>query len=98
MALGPGQILNGRYRIVRLLGQGGFGAVYRAWDTRLNRACAVKENLDASAEAQQQFGHEAAILANLNHPNLSRVIDYFFLPGQGQYFIMDFIEGDDLQA
>ena len=42
MPLTPGQILHNRYRIVRLLGQGGFGAVYRAWDMNLNGAVAVK--------------------------------------------------------
>ncbi len=97
MPLTQGIILNNRYRIVKLLGQGGFGAVYRAWDINLNRACALKENLDASPEAQAQFGREALILANLNHPNLARVSDYFFIPDQGQYFVMDFVQGDDLQ-
>ncbi len=97
MPLAQGQVLNNRYRVVKLLGQGGFGAVYRAWDMNLSRPCAVKENLDASAEAQAQFSREALILANLNHPNLARVIDYFFVPGQGQYFVMDFVEGEDLQ-
>ena len=96
MPLTPGQILNNRYRIVSLLGQGGFGAVYRAWDLNLSRPCAVKENLDTSPEAQKQFGREAVLLANLSHPNLVRVSDYFFLPGQGQYFVMDFVEGKDL--
>src|SRR5512136_785736 len=98
MPLSTGQILNNRYRIVKPLGQGGFGAVYRAWDMNLDRPCAVKENLDASSEAQTQFVREAKILANLINPNLARVIDYFFIPGQGQYFIMDFVEGADLQA
>jgi serine/threonine protein kinase len=37
MSLSPGQILNNRYRIVRLLGQGGFGAIYRAWDLNMER-------------------------------------------------------------
>ncbi len=96
MPLSTGQILNNRYRVVRMLGQGGFGAVYRAWDINLERPCAIKENLDASPEAQAQFGREARILANLIHPNLARVIDYFFLPSQGQYFVMDYVEGEDM--
>lgn len=96
MALQSGQVLNNRYRIVRLLGQGGFGAVYRAWDVNLNRPCAVKENLDVSPEAQRQFTREATVLANLLHSNLPRVTDHFILPGQGQYLVMDFVEGEDL--
>jgi serine/threonine-protein kinase len=97
MPLSTGHILNSRYRIVNLLGQGGFGAVYKAWDLNLSRPCALKENLDTTPEAQKQFNREAVILANLIHPNLARVTDYFTIPGQGQYLVMDYVEGDDLQ-
>ena len=92
-----GTLLHDRYRIAKLLGAGGFGAVYRAWDIRLNIPCAVKENFDSSPAARSQFATEAAILSKLRHPNLPRVTDYFSLPGQGQYLVMDFVEGDDLQ-
>jgi serine/threonine protein kinase len=95
--LSIGQVVDNRYRINGSLGQGGMGAVYRAEDLRLNRVCAVKENLDPSAEAERQFEKEASILANLNHPNLPRVTDYFIIPGQGQYLVMDFVKGEDLQ-
>jgi len=95
--LSQGQILNNRYRIVGLLGQGGFGAVYRAWDLNIERPVALKENLDTSPEAQRQFKREAQILYDLSHPNLPRVSDHFSLPGQGQYLVMEFIEGEDLQ-
>jgi serine/threonine-protein kinase len=97
MPLEPGQVLNNRYRIAKLLGQGGFGAVYRAWDLNLERACALKENLEISEEAQRQFKREALILSGLSHPNLPRVIDHFIIPGQGQYLVMDYVEGEDLQ-
>jgi serine/threonine-protein kinase len=96
MIFQPGAILHNRYRIVKLLGQGGFGTMYRAWDTTLGRPCALKENLDPASEIQQQFLLEARILANLSHPNLPRVSDYF-IEGQGQYLVMDYIEGRDLQ-
>ncbi len=96
MTYQPGAILHNRYRIVKLLGQGGFGALYRVWDTALGRPCALKENLDAAPEAQRQFLREAKILANLSHPNLPRVTDYF-IDGVKQYLVMDFIEGQDLQ-
>jgi formylglycine-generating enzyme required for sulfatase activity len=79
-----------------LLGQGGFGAVYRAWDIRLRHACAVKENL-GPIELSRQFEREATILANLSHPHLPRVMDHFIVPGQGQYLVMDLVEGKDLQ-
>jgi serine/threonine-protein kinase len=97
MAIAPGQVVNGRYRIIRLLGQGGFGAVYQAHDLTLNRPCALKENLETSAEVRRQFNREAQLLANLSHPNLPRVTDFFTIPGQGQYLVMDYVEGEDLQ-
>lgn len=93
-----GSLLQGRYRIEKELGRGGFGAVYRAWDNNLNRPCAVKENLEISPEAQRQFMREATVLANLSHPNLPRVTDYFLVPDQGQYLVMDFVEGEDLAS
>ena len=95
--LQPGMVLENRYKIENVLGVGGFGAVYKTMDLSLNRACAVKVNLEVSPEAQRQFTREATILANLIHPNLPRVTDHFFLPGQGQFLVMDFIEGEDLE-
>lgn len=90
--------LQGRYRIEKELGRGGFGAVYKAWDANLSRFCAVKENMDTSPEAARQFQREASVLANLTHPNLPRVTDHFTIQGQGQYLVMDFVEGDDLAS
>jgi len=92
-----GTVINNRYRIARLLGKGGFGAVYLAWDSQLDKPCAVKENFDPSPEAQHQFEREASILADLEHPNLPGVKDHFSIPGQGEFLVMDFVEGEDLQ-
>lgn len=97
MALSTGVVLQNRYWVLALLGQGGMGAVYHARDETLRRDVAVKENLDVSPEAQRQFSREAVILANQSHPNLPRVTDHFLIPGQGQYLVMDFVEGKDLQ-
>ena len=96
MPLGIGTLLNHRYRLERVLGQGGFGAVYLATDQDLGLPCAVKENLNTSAQAERQFRREATLLASLRHPNLPRVTDHFILAGQ-QYLVMDYIEGDDLK-
>jgi serine/threonine-protein kinase len=97
MTLTAGTVLVNRYRVASLLGQGGFGAVYRGWDITLSRPCAIKENFDTSDEARRQFLREATVLANLTHPNLPRVNDHFVIEGQGQYLVMDFIRGDDLE-
>jgi len=96
MTYSTGQVLKDRYRIVKLLGQGGFGAVYRAWDINLKVVCALKVNTEISQAAAGQFEREANILAQLQHPNMPRVTDYFILPGMGQYLVMDYVEGEDL--
>jgi hypothetical protein len=95
--LEPDYLLNDRYRIVEILGQGGMGAVYRAIDDNLGMEVAVKENFYTSDEYSKQFRLEAVILANLRHPNLPRVSDHFEIEGQGQYLVMDYIEGEDLR-
>ncbi len=91
-------ILQNRYRLTRMLGQGGMGAVYQAFDLRLSgRTVAVKENFDTSPQAIEQFRIEAALLANLNHPALPGVTDYFIEPTGRQYLVMDYVAGDDLE-
>ena len=102
MTLETGQMLQNRYRIVSQLGQGGMGAVYRAWDTRLNVPVALKEmipqpGLDAHmlAQLRQQFQQEAQVLARLNHPHLVRVGDFFEESGN-IYLVMDYVEGESL--
>jgi len=97
MDLATGQILRDRYRIVNKLAEGGFGAVYRAWDLNLRAHCAVKANLSTGEAVRDQFLREAKILSKLTHPHLPRVTDYFSVPGMGQYLVMDYIEGQDLQ-
>jgi len=93
----PGDLIRNRYRVIRQLGQGGFANVYRAEDLAYNNICALKENLDNWEDSQRQFEREAKILANLHHPNLPRVVDYFILPSEGQYLVMEYVEGYDLQ-
>lgn len=97
MTLTAGETLRERYQIEDLLGRGGMGAVYRARDLSLKQTVVVKENLIHTEEAQRQFGREARILAGLRHPNLPRVTDFFFIPGQGQYLVMDYVGGEDLR-
>lgn len=102
MPLTPAQTLQSRYRIVSLLGQGGMGAVYHAWDLRLQKPVAVKEmvpqpSLDPATLAQyrSQFQQEAVILAKLVHPSLVPVTDYFEEEGN-DYLVMAYMEGENL--
>jgi serine/threonine protein kinase len=97
MTLERGTLLHKRYRIVEILGQGGMGSVYRAVDENLGVDVALKENLFTTDEYSRQFRLEAVILANLRHPNLPRVSDHFVVGDQGQYLVMDFIDGEDLR-
>lgn len=100
--LPTGTVLRSRYRIMRLLGQGGMGAVYQAWDLSLNIPVALKEMLpqpgvspSALSQWRAQFQQEARVLAVLSHPCLPRVTDHFTERG-GVYLVMDFVEGESL--
>lgn len=97
MVLERNSLLHKRYRIQENLGQGGMGSIYRAMDENLGVEVAVKENLFTTEEYARQFRLEALILANLRHPNLPRVSDHFVVADEGQYLIMDFIDGEDLR-
>src|SRR3990170_4040998 len=95
MSLQAGELLADRYRVHGILGQGGFGAVYRATDEHLGLDCAIKENLNLSPASERQFRREAQLLATLRHPRLPRVTNHFVRGGK-QYLVMDFVEGEDL--
>ena len=95
-------MLDGRYRVHKVLGQGGMGRVYLANDTRLaNRPVAVKEMIigDGIAEkkAIEDFAREARVLASLSHPGIPNVIDYF-AENNRHYLVMEFVAGGDLQG
>jgi len=93
--LSPETVLQGRYRIVRQLGQGGMGAVYEAVDLRLDTVVALKETLFTDERLRKQFEREARLLARLHHQALPRVSDHF-TEGEGQFLVMQYIPGEDL--
>lgn len=101
--LTPGTLLSSRYRIQSVLGQGGMGAVYLAEMEALGgKKVAVKEmelkgfSREELAQAVQQFNKEASFLANLDHPNLVPVTD-FFIEGEKHYLVMAYVKGETLQ-
>jgi serine/threonine protein kinase len=105
--VGRGTLLQNRYQIKQILGQGGFGAAYLANDIRLdNRECVVKRMLIPRGVSPQQvqllqanFQREMASLASINnpgHPNLPEIFDYFS-DESGNYLVMKYIEGQSLK-
>ena len=94
--LAPNVVLQNRYLIKRSIGQGGMGAVYEALDQRFDGIVAVKETLHTDEQARKAFEREARLLYGLRHPALPRVIDHF-LEDDGQFLVMDYIQGDDLE-
>ncbi|MGH2496369.1 MAG: protein kinase domain-containing protein [Ktedonobacteraceae bacterium] len=95
-------LLNKRYRIRKLVGTGGMGAVYKAEDTPYgDRPVAIKEMRQSSLTPQEleiatgQFKVEAIMLARLQHPSLPRIYDHF-LESNRWYLVMDFIDGETL--
>jgi formylglycine-generating enzyme required for sulfatase activity len=98
VTLNTGQILNNRYRIVRHISRSNMGGTYQGWDSTLNVGCLLQEDHDTSLVAQNRFSQAARVLSRLQHPNLPRVTDYFVVPELGQYLVMDWTEGEDLQT
>ncbi|NET36996.1 MAG: serine/threonine protein kinase, partial [Cyanothece sp. SIO1E1] len=104
----PGGVLGDRYRIVRELGQGGFGRTYLAEDiNRFNEPCVLKEFVPqvtgaaALKKAEELFEREAKVLYQLQHPQIPRLRELFRvnLGGQGHLFLVqDYVEGPTYQA
>jgi serine/threonine protein kinase len=100
-----GHVLRERYAIREIIGRGGMGSIYLAEDNRLpGRICAIKEvqqdpNLsdELRQQSRDQFYREASVLAQLDHPNLPKVSD-FFSDDDRDYLVMDFVPGDDLKT
>src|SRR5215831_1512551 len=90
-----GEKLQDRYLVIRQLGAGGMGAVYEAVDERLEVTVAIKETFAVDARLRRQFEQEARLLAQLSHPALPRVSDYFTEDGSA-FLVMQFIGGDHL--
>ena len=99
----PQTVLHTRYLIIRLLGQGGMGAVYLAQDKNaFNRRCVVKEMLPyysnpaEKLKAEKDFEREARVLATLRFDGAPQVYEYFIEQGK-YYLVMEFVEGENLE-
>jgi serine/threonine protein kinase len=90
-------LLQNRYRVVRLLAEGGMGAVYEATDERLGNVVALKKTRFSDDTMRKAFEREARLLARLRHAALPVVSDHF-TEEDGQFLVMQFIPGDDLEV
>jgi hypothetical protein len=94
--LAPNTLLQDRYLVMRLLGQGGMGAVYQATDRKFSNAVALKETFYSDIQLRKAFSQEARLLNRLRHAALPVVTDYFSI-GERQFLVMQFIPGKDLE-
>lgn len=95
-----GSVLEGAYRIDRLLGEGGMGAVYAATQLRLDKPVAVKvmaRDLARNAEAMERFRREARITSALGHPHIVQVFDFSTTETGEPFIAMEFLDGEDLE-
>ncbi len=84
----------GPYQVVGPLGEGGMGRVYRALDTRLGRAVAIKISTQPFGK---RFEQEARAISALNHPNICTLYDVGWLPSGERYIVTELVEGETLR-
>jgi eukaryotic-like serine/threonine-protein kinase len=95
-----GTVLAARYEILKLLGQGGMGAVYKARDTELDRIVAIKlirPELAKNPEVLRRFKQELILARQVTHKNVIRIFDLGQSDGI-KFITMDFVEGQDLRS
>ncbi|HLM48120.1 MAG TPA: serine/threonine-protein kinase, partial [Myxococcaceae bacterium] len=95
-----GTVLDGRYKIESVLGQGGMGMVFRATQTSVHRPVAVKTLNPALAAAPtffERFRREAEVASRLRHPNIITIYDFGRAQDNTCYFVMELLEGESLK-
>lgn len=96
-----GEVLDERYKILHLLGEGRSGSVYKAEQLQFGRPVAVKilhSHLVNSEEAMKRFQREAQATSKLRHPNLLTLIDFGFTRGQQPYMVTEFLDGATIET
>jgi len=99
--LSTGEIIDGKYRIIRLIGEGGMGAVYEGENTRIHRRVAIKvlhAGVAETAEAVQRFEREAQAAGRIGSEHIVEVLDLGNLASGDRYMVMEFMDGDSLSA
>src|SRR6185503_5699212 len=91
-----GKILADRYRVVRLIGEGGMGQVYEAQHVNINKRFALKllrPEIVSNGEAVARFRQEAWASSSIGHENIVEIEDFATLPSGAVYLAMEFLEG-----
>ena len=94
-----GQLLEERYRIDRLLGQGGMGKVYEATHVSMDRRVAIKvlnQEMTQNEQALKRFNREMKVSSQIEHPNSIQVFDYGQLSDGRCFLVIEFLEGQTL--
>ena len=97
--LAEGQILDGTYKLLRLIGKGGMGEVWEATHARLAGRYAIKvllQNLSQDPGSMVRFDREARVTSLLQHPNVVQVIDHNTAPDGTDYLVMEYLDGESL--
>ncbi len=96
----PGTVIGARYRLERLLGEGGMGAVWGAEDTATGQRCALKLMKDPAGdpEARKRFLREGRAASAVSHPNVVRILDVIEPEGEPPAIAMELLEGESLRA
>ena len=103
-SLPPGHVIEGRWKIEKVLGRGGMAVVYEAQHLSLDRRAALKVldlhgNSSDLARMRERFEREAKLSAKITHPNVVTIYDHGFVEGIGQpYIAMEYLEGHDLEV
>ncbi len=101
MSLEVGQLVDNKYRIIRLIGEGGMGAVFEGENVRINRKVAIKVLHAAFAgnvEVMQRFEREAQAAGRIGNDHILEVLDLGTLPDGDRFIIMEFLEGEPLSS
>jgi len=99
MSLQVNDIVDGKYRIIRLLGEGGMGAVYEGDNTRIHRRVAIKvlhAGVAQSKDAVERFEREAQAAGRIGSEHIVEVLDLGTLPKGERYMVMEYLEGESL--
>ena len=99
MTFQPDDTIDGKYRIVGLLGEGGMGAVYEGENTRIHRRVAIKvlhSAVAAKADVVQRFEREAQAAGRIGSEHIVEVLDLGTAPDGERYMVMEFLEGESL--